>query len=169
MGTINENPAGSGEYTFGPDSPGVEGDQWCTAEQVAEITGATVTPDLRTRAALTIGTMVGLIEGVQRPDISDRDKHYLKLATAYQAAWMKNHPDLFDREDVTSAGQDGESVSFRNVDSHVLAPLARKAIRRLSWRGKRMVMPGGGSATASTSRLNVNSEDFDDSLPWTPL
>lgn len=130
---------------------------------ITAITGVTVDEGERTRAAIVIETLTGLIESVDRPDISDRDRYYLKLATAFQAAWMHDHPDLYSREDVTSASQDGESVTFRNVNAHVLAPLARNAIRRLSWRGIRAIAPGG-AAVATSSRINVNSEEYDDWL-----
>lgn len=130
---------------------------------ITAITGVTVDEGERTRAAIVIETLTGLIESVDRPDISDRDRYYLKLATAFQAAWMHDHPDLYSREDVTSASQDGESVTFRNVDAHTIAPLARKAIKKLSWAGRRVVMPGGGPATLA-GRINVNSEEYDDWL-----
>jgi hypothetical protein len=142
--------------------------EWAAVAEVASITGATVTQAQRDIAARTLETLHGLIEDVARPDISDRDRHFLKLACAYQAAFVKDNPDLFSRLDVTSASQDGESATFRNVDAHMLAPLARKSIRRLSWHGRRLLAPGGGSL-APTSRVDVNSEAFDDALPWGPV
>lgn len=142
--------------------------QWATVTDVASKTGATVTELERTIAAGVLETITGLIEEVDRPDISDRDRYWLKVATCYQAAFVLDNPDLFSRADVTSASQDGDSASFRNVDAHLLAPLARKAVRRLSWRGLRPVLPGGGTAPRS-SMLDAASEAFDDRLPWSPL
>jgi hypothetical protein len=142
--------------------------EWAAVGDVTAITGRTPTQAQRDQAARILETMHGLIEDVSRPDISARDRHFLKLACAYQAAFVVDNPDLFSREDVTSASQDGESVAFRNPDSYLLAPLARKSIRRLSWRGRRALMPGGGSATASATSRDVNSESFDDALPWGP-
>lgn len=138
--------------------------KWATVEQIAEITGITVTDVQRGVAVRSLEVLVGLIEEVDRPDISDRDRYFLKLATAYQAAFIADNPDLFSRADVTSAGQDGESATFRNVDAHILAPLARKAIRRLLWRG--LTRPGDRRVTAPA---NVLSEEYDDSLAWRPL
>jgi hypothetical protein len=89
--------------------------------------------------------------------------------TCYQLAFMRDNPDLFSRNDVTSASQDGESASFRNVDSHLFAPLARKAYRRLSWRSLRLLSPAGGIGSAPRTTADVNSEAFDDSLPWSPV
>ena len=111
--------------------------KWATIADVLAKTGLTVTETQRTIAAGVLETVTGLIEEVERPGISDRDRYWLKIATCYQAAYVFDNPDLFSRSDVTSAAQDGESASFRNVDAHLLAPLARKSIRRLSWRGIR--------------------------------
>lgn len=95
-------------------------------------------------------------------EIDDRDRYFLRLATAYQVAFMHDNPDMFSRADVTDASQDGESASFRNPDAHLLAPLARKALRRLSWRS--LTLPG--DRTRGRTPINVNSEEYDDSLPW---
>ncbi len=138
---------------------------WATVENVKDVTGAVVSEADVKVAIATLEPLVGLINGVERPGISDRDKHWLRNATCFQAAFVKDNPDLFSRADVTSASQDGESASFRNVDAHLLAPLARKAIRRLSWRG--LTRPGDRSRLRPS--LNVNSEEYDDSLPWRPL
>lgn len=142
---------------------------WATPEQVTELTGITVTEADIIRATATLEVNVGLIQGVERVNIHDRDLYFLRLAVSYQAGWMSDHPDLFVREDVLSASQDGESATFRNVDAHVLAPLARKALRRLSWRGARAALPGGGTPYLSDVSGDVTSESFDDSLPWVPM
>ena len=164
MTIIDEDPDGSGEYVFGtpyalPSAP------WATLGDVADITGKTVTTSERGIAVRSLETMLGLIEAVERPDIPDRDRYWLRLATAYQAAFVHDNPDLFSRADVTSASQDGESASFRNPDAHVLAPLARKAIRRLSWRG----LTRSKDRAAQRGPLNILSEEYDDSLAWKPV
>lgn len=138
---------------------------WATIADVAEVTGKTVTATERGIAVRSLETMIGLIEEVEREDIPDRDRYWLKLATCYQAAFVLDNPDLFSRADVTSASQDGESANFRNVDSHVLSPLARKAIRRLSWRG--LTRPQ--DRAKSSGRTDINSEEYDDSLAWKPV
>lgn len=162
--SIIEDPEGSGEYTLGPgESTSLTA--WATVDDVDDVTGLTVDDKAIRRAAATLETITGLIEAVPRPDITDRDRHYLKLMTCYQVAFMKDNPDLFSRNDVTSASQDGESANYRNVDSHLFAPLARKAYRRLSWRA--LTRPG--DRTPQRSRLNVLSEEYDDSLAWKPM
>lgn len=140
---------------------------WASIIDVDNVTGLTV--DLRaiSRATSTLETITGLIEAIDRPDITDRDRHFLKLMTCYQVAFMRDHPDLFSREDVTSAGQDGESASYRNVDSHLFAPLARKAYRRLSWRSTQLLMESAG--TPPRRVVDVNSEEYDDAQAWEPV
>lgn len=142
---------------------------WATPTDVDAVVGLTVDLAAISRATSTLETITGLIEAVDRPDITDRDRHFLKLMTCYQVAFMADHPDLFSREDITSGSQDGESASFRNVDSHLFAPLARKAYRRLSWRSLRMLSPAGGVGKLGGVRTDVNSEAFDDRLPWSPV
>lgn len=165
---IDENPDGSGEYTLGPAAP-TPSTSWALPADVDSVVGLTVTTTEISRAVATLETITGLIEAVDRPDITDRDRHFLKLMTCYQVAFMDENPDLFARADVTSASQDGESASFRNVDSHLFAPLARKAYRRLSWRSLRILSPTGGDGRAAAVSTDVNSESFDDALPWVPM
>lgn len=142
---------------------------WATPTDVDGVVGLTVDVATISRATSTLETITGLIEAVDRPDITDRDRHFLKLMTCYQVAFMADNPDLFSRADVTSASQDGESASFRNVDSHLFAPLARKAYRRLSWRSLRILSPAGGIGTVPRTYRDVNSESFDDRLPWSSM
>ena len=161
---IDEDPDGSGEYILeavvAPVTP-----EWASVALVADVTGVTVTErEIKTATAIIVD-LTGLIEGVSRPDMSDRDKLFLGHAVAWEAVWIRDNPDLFSRADVVAASQDGESVTFRNVDAHILAPLARKSIRRLSWR-----QPTRRNDRAEDSgRINVLSEEYDDSLPWRPV
>lgn len=142
---------------------------WATVIDVDAVVGLTVDAATISRATSTLETITGLIEAVDRPDISDRDRHFLKLMTCYQVAFMAGNPDLFSRADVTSASQDGESANYRNVDSHLFAPLARKSYRRLSWRSLRLLSPLGGIGVTAPIAADVNSEAFDDALPWSPV
>lgn len=135
---------------------------WATVADVLEITGLTVTAPKIAIGRGIIENVVGLFESADRPDISDRDLEWLRRAVCYQTAFVADNPDLFSRIDVTSASQDGESVNFRNVDAHFLAPLARKCIRRLSWRG----LHRPKDVADDRRYVNVLSEEYDDSLAW---
>jgi hypothetical protein len=165
---IYEDPVGSGEYITG--EPTIDpSPRWAAPSDVDAVVGLTVDNAAIDKATSTLETITGLIAAVDRPDITDRDRHFLKLMTCYQVAFMADNPDLFSRNDVTSASQDGESANYRNVDSHLFAPLARKAYRRLSWRSLRILSPAGGSGVVSSTIRDVNSEAFDNSLPWSPV
>lgn len=138
---------------------------WATIADVQDLTGKIVTQAQRDQAVATLELHIGLIEAVEREDITARDRYWLKLATCYQTAWLKAQPDLFERNDVASASQDGESANFR-PDAHTLAPLARKAIKRLSWRGPRTLVTPKADARG---RVDTTSEEYDDSLAWKRL
>jgi hypothetical protein len=133
---------------------------WANAADVTTLTGRTATEADVAMAEATLATLHGLIPGVVRT-ITNRDRYWLKLATAYQAAWAVANPDLFERLDVTSASQDGQSANFK-PDALVVAPLARRALKRLSWRGTRTIGP-----TPLGRVLNVNDDDWEDThLAW---
>lgn len=144
---------------------------WCTIIDVATVTGKTVTPVDRNIAAYAIELTTGLIESVPRSDLSRRDAYWLRQAVAFQAAWLADTPDYLERNDVESASQDGQSVTLK-PDALVLAPLARRALKRLSWRGTRSIQPVPVDALG---RVRVPSryiplEQHDDiTTPWRPL
>jgi len=137
---------------------------WATAEQAAELTGASVDETARNLAANAIELHTGLIESVERKSMADRDRYWLKLAVCYQAAWLVAQPDYLERNAVASVSQDGQSASAGNPDWLTLAPLARKALRRLSWRGTRTMVVGADARLARVR--DVLSESYDDSHAW---
>jgi hypothetical protein len=69
--------------------------------------------------------------------ISPKNLRLLKMAVAYQAAWATNQPDLYTRSDVGLMTQDGISFTSPHANSAILAPMAKRAIDRLSWRRNR--------------------------------
>lgn len=139
---------------------------WASVADITAATGVTVATSVRNLAANVIELTTGLIEAVERTDISDRDRYFLKLAVCYQAAWIVAQPDYLERNAVASASQDGQAATGGNPDWLVLAPLARKALKRLSWRGVRTVSTQPGRRTG----VNVNDDDYEDALPgWEPV
>lgn len=135
---------------------------WATVDDVLDLTGKTVTASQLRQAVAMIELHTGAIEGVERVDTSERDRYWLKLATCYQAAWLSAQPDAFERNDVSSAGQDGQSAVFR-ADAHTLSPFARRALKKLSWRGPRTLITPRADYTG---RVDTTSEEYDDSLAW---
>lgn len=113
-------------------------DPWASVTDVADLTGATVGSTAEAQAV--IETLVGRTAD-SIIHISAKDLVWLKRAVAYQAAWMAGQPDLITRTEVSGSSQDGASAQYR-PDAHILAPLARRALKRLSWRGNRSVRTG---------------------------
>jgi hypothetical protein len=108
---------------------------WATEADVLSLTGTAVAEDELTRAQAQIEMAVGRTDVLATAEMNARDLEWLRRAVAYQAAWASNQPDLYTRTEVTSLAQDGISVQFQN-GALALAPLARRAIRRLSWVGQ---------------------------------
>jgi len=138
---------------------------WATTAEVLAATGRNVDAITRNLAAQSIEMSTGLIEAVERVDISDRDRYWLKLAVSYQAAWLLAQPDYLERNAVASASQDGQSATAGNADWLTLSPQARKCLKRLSWRGLRSV----GTQPRHAGRVNVNSDEYEDTLNWRAL
>ena len=134
---------------------------WATVEQILEKVKRNVTEDTRDLAAQAIEMHTGLIESVERVDISGRDRYWLMLAVCYQAVWLLGQPDYLERKAVGAVAQDGQSVTPGNPDWLNLAPAARKCLKRLSWRGVRTVSTDGRRRI-----VNVNSDEYEDTLDW---
>lgn len=145
--------------------------EFATIAEVLALTGATVTAPQRSQAAVVIEMTTGLIEGTldQRPDMSDRDRYWLRVACAYQAAWLLSQPDFLTRDDVSSLSLDGQSASGK-ADWLVLSPLARRAMKRLSWRGTRTLYnePTARDVEAAIARHTLD-DSRDELGQWSPI
>lgn len=137
--------------------------------EITTLTGVTVDATTRALAAQAVEIATGLIEGTleDRVDISDRDRYWLKLACSYQAAWLEAQPDYLTRNDVATVSQDGQSATGGAHDWLTLSPLARKATKRLSWRGTRPLATG---ALSRTERLALALRESGDAKhEWRPI
>lgn len=105
---------------------------WATGADVVTLTGHPADDEKIAIAQILIEMFVGRTEDTA--DIGADDLAWLKRAVAYQAVWLEGQPDLFTRLDVTQLSQDGMQAAFKG-DGLVLAPLAKRAIRQLSWKG----------------------------------
>lgn len=111
---------------------------WATASDVATVTGKTVTAE---NVAAAIGSVAVAIARTTDDVLATRDLYWLKQAVCWQAAWLPDQPDFTGRSDVSSVSQDGVAVTYADRESVVLAPLAKRAIRNLSWMKSRSVRP----------------------------
>lgn len=133
-------------------------DTWATAADVLTYTGETVDDDAMLRAQAAIDVNSGrLYEDAER--IGSRDRYWLKLATAYQAAWQAGQPDEFVRLDVTSTGS-GQSSQNGTPSWLLLGPHAAQALRRVSWLGSGSLHVRAPGET-SDRRREVYGDDDD--------
>jgi len=112
-----------------------------TVEDVQSNTGVSVGSETIRRAQTIIDLVCGRDLGDAKiaEQVGARDLGRLKLAVAYQAAWMDSHPEVFSTMDVSEINQDDLDVKFRgDSEAQLIAPLAKMALKRVSWRKRGM-------------------------------
>jgi hypothetical protein len=120
-------------------------DTWCDIAFVRQVTGVDVT-DADLGQAQPVIDLYSNVTVAASGDVKSGDLYRLRLALAYQCAWQSQQIDTHSRIDVSYLEQDAVRVSFlsdggdgsRN-DALILAPLAKRAIERLSWKRSRSV------------------------------
>lgn len=148
----------------------IPGSLWATGTQVHTYTGITVTSPQLSQAQFIVELFADVSSDASvAGNISQKNLRLLGQAVAYQAAWISQHPDTFTNIDVDDMSQDG--VNFRNAhaNSGVLAPLAKRAIDRLSWRRSRSLRLQHRTDALSGSTGSLDSAAADDSRPWVPM
>lgn len=136
---------------------------WSTTAQVLTLTGLTVTDPQLTMAEGDISLSAGRDPATTPVDaLTTRDRYWLGLAVAYQAAWLAAQPDAFTRSAVTSYSDNGQAITFA-PSGQDLAPRARRALKRVSWKGTVSVAVRGMQEQA-TMALPVGGAivDYDD-------
>lgn len=138
---------------------------WAQVADVATYTGVVVDAPQVMQAQAAIEIMCGRTYLVPQDTMKARDIYYLKLAVAYQCAWMTQQPDFFGRSDVSSFSQDGQSITYDPATAGkalVCAPLARRALKRLTWMRSRSLHTD--PVDAGTGRLAMGDPivDYDD-------
>lgn len=143
-------------------------ESWATQALTKSLTGVEVTDDDLFKAQAIIELFSGVTIDVSDQDLlSGRNLRLITWATCYQAAFVKNRPDLFTAADTGNWSQDGVSASPSNENAALLAPLATRCLRRLSWRVaplRAMTRTGRGA-----DRGNRDSAVRDDQFAWMPL
>jgi hypothetical protein len=145
---------------------------WCSVTQAQAITGELPSDTDLAVASSIIEMVAGVFaDAVEEtaPEagdavaqyIADRDLRWLRMACAWQSVWVKAHPDLMERDLTSTESADGQSAAWL-ADGQILAPLAKRALRNLSWRGTRSI---GISTGPEADALDY----LDDRLQWTPL
>ena len=144
---------------------------WATTGEVLTYTGITVPEAELQQAQFMVEMFADVTEDAV---VSTKNLRFLKMATAYQAAWITEHPDLFTHVDVSTMLQDGLQFTRGHENATLLAPMARRAINRLSWRrnrsikirpSKRRTMKGAAQiewgGTSYNGRILTEGNSFD--------
>lgn len=146
---------------------------WATTADVTAYTGQTVTDPQVEQAQALIEVFADTTEDASDAgNISPKNLRLLKLAVAYQTAWITQHPDAFTNIDVSQVQQDGVVATMQHNNALVLAPMAKRCIDRLSWRRTRSLRIGrmAGAGTGIPRHMNLTSTAADDNDPrWRPL
>lgn len=70
-------------------------------------------------------------------NMQPKDLMLLRYGLAYQAAWQTQQPGLLYRSEIDSLSQDGLSTHWADPRTIMLAPLALRSLKQLSWQKSR--------------------------------
>lgn len=142
---------------------------WATIPNVSTYTGVPVSIEELSQAQAIIELFCGVTEDAEITGA--KNLRLLRLAVAYQAAWITAHSDVFTNIDITSMQQDGVNFSVSHDNAGLLAPLAKRALVRLSWRRlpRSVRVMGRGDVTVGPDYVNAGSSALDDNRRWEQL
>ena len=139
---------------------------WASAQDVINATGVSVTDQQLAQAQSDIEIFTNRIFA-DTERIRTRDLHWLGQAVARQAAWLAGQFGLETRLDATQIQQDQVSTTLQG-DGLVLAPMAARALKRVSWMRSRTVHIRSAVEGAGPLVGDALSDGIDDSLVWAP-
>ncbi|MDX3230626.1 hypothetical protein [Streptomyces sp. ME19-01-6] len=142
-------------------------DAWATTQQVTDAMGVSVTDAQLAQAQATVEVFCNrLYADTER--IRPRDVYWLGRAVAFQAAWLKGQYDITTRLDSSQVQQDGVVASL-GEHAMVLAPMAARALRRISWMRSRTLHVRSPFEDGSSWGADPLSDASDDSQFWHPM
>lgn len=120
---------------------------WATTGDVRSITGETITEDDLADAQNVIELYASrtYTGSSVNSSIRQKDLDWLKKAVAYQAAWMPTQPGYLGKHSVKEVSQDGAQIVYagstqaNNSALIMLAPLAMRALKNVSWLRSRTI------------------------------
>lgn len=139
---------------------------WASAQDVITATGVTVTEQQLAQAQADIEVFTNRIFS-DTARLRTRDLHWLGQAVARQAAWLAGQFGLETRLDATQIQQDGVTTTLKD-DGLTLAPMAARALRRVSWMKSRTIhvrSPLEGVGPIG----NILFEGADEQQWWNPM
>jgi len=141
---------------------------------VQNLTGATVTDATITQAQGLMSLFSGYDLDADTLLTEDMtflpDQRKIRMAVAYQAAFMVAHPDIFTAADISSSSADGYSQAWNELGA-VIAPLAKIALRKLTRKRSRSVRVHAPFEAIQARRLEggLVPENLDQSHSWQPM
>lgn len=140
---------------------------WADVESVELTYGQVVTDQDIAIAQDIVEVFAGTTELASDNElISTRNLRLLEKAVAYQAIFVRDHPDILSVMDTTGVSQDGLSATYQHDNAALLAPMAKRCIDRLSWKLRPLRARKSGRIDESGNR---DSAIADDQYVWTPL
>jgi hypothetical protein len=109
---------------------------WATPAEVLAVTGITRDAATVAVASSMVATYTGAYPDTPVDAVNARDTIALARATAWQAAWLtpaRLASILTEREGSESVSADGVRVQRRTAAEDMLAPMAIREIKNLSW------------------------------------
>lgn len=105
---------------------------WATPADVLALLGQEVTDEIVGTANTVIEILGGRIYSIAAPRTGARDLEWMKRAVVFEAVWITGQPDFFTRLDVQAITEGRRSIGVKDL-SLMLAPMAKMALRRVSW------------------------------------
>lgn len=105
---------------------------WALPADVLSLTGLNPTQTQVDQANGTIEVHAGKLYTLSSAHTGSRDTEWMRRAVAYQCAWMLAQPDMFQRLELQAVAASGRPVPIA-ATAITLAPLARRALARVSW------------------------------------
>lgn len=170
-GTISGSLRTGYELLTVVDGPVVDPGQpaaWASVQDVKTATGVDVDAVTVTRAQYAIDVACGRTFA-DAPRVSPRDRGWLRLATAYQAAWLTAQPDMWERMDLVETG--GSAAAMSGTATWLtVAPMARRALQRVSWlRSRSLRVRSAFQDDIPVVVGGALAESGDDDQVWSPM
>lgn len=150
---------------------------WATTQDVTDIAGVTVTTAQLAQAQGTVEIHANRISGTAfDATVSVRDLAWLKRSVCWQAAWLTEQVDFATRSSYDQLSQDSTQHTTRAPSDIVLAPLAARALKNVTWKGSRTVnvrptyrRRGEALPGSSSTLLDYTLDSSDDMHGWDSL
>lgn len=148
-------------------------DTWALPAEAQSITNKPVSQE-DLDSAQTVIDLYSNVTPFASGSLSDRDIRWLKYAVSWQAVWQGARVGFGEEKDIDQVTQDGMTYMKGNADAHVLSPIARRALFRLSWNKARTLDPLSQEEalymkTGVLWNADVTQEWTDEFQRWEPM